>query len=316
MNAPAIKIAFLNGSFSEKLSDIALLPKEVTLQTEKLFLHIPKNYKVPFPIYVVFLNSKKNDFTSNMHMTILMDEKSEATFFEEHTAENADNYTANVFTEINLEKNARLTYYKLQNESLTATHLANVTVQQKQDSHATTFFVDNGGRLVKEALTVHLSERGAECYLNGLYLLSYNQQQVDNRIHVDHLVAHGKSSMIYKGILDKKSHAIFNGKVLVHPNAQQINAHQANHNLLLSTDAEVNTKPELEIYADDVKCTHGATVGQLDQDALFYLRSRGIEKNAALRLLTQAFVADMMTKIEQSAIQKHIREQVSHHEEL
>ena len=141
--------------------------------------------------------------------------------------------------------------------------------------------------------------------MHGLYLLNRDQQKLTNQIHIDHEAPLGKSSMVYKGVLAKKSQASFNGRVHVPKEGQYASAHQANHNLLLSKDAKVHTEPQLEIYADDIKCTHGATVGQLDQESLFYLRSRGIQENDALKLLTDAFTAEIMNKITDPLIRQH-----------
>jgi len=142
-------------------------------------------------------------------------------------------------------------------------------------------------------------------------VLNQDQQHVDHHLHVDHLASHGASSMLYKGILDKKSRAVFNGKVYVHPATKQISAHQANHNLLLSNEAEVNSKPELEIYSDDVKCTHGATIGQLDHESLFYLTSRGIEKNEAHKLLIRAFAEEVYSKMDDVMIRQYVQKRMN-----
>lgn len=300
-------LAFVNGCFARELSELAYLPEAVIFRPDDVFLHIPKNCKLSHPIHLIF----KNSLSARLQATILADENSECLLIEEHIAEAHDSYDIQVKTEIHAEKNARVDYYKIQKESLAATHTADLIVQQKQDSLVTTFLVDQGGRATKEMTHVRLNERGATCQLHGLYLLNHDDQFVMNHITVDHVAAHSASSMIAKGILDKKSRAEFNGKVHVQPEAQQIQAHQANHNLLLSSTAEVSSKPELEIYADEVKCTHGATVGQLDAAALFYLRSRGIEKEAAEKILIRAFAAEMMDKIPSEAIRHYIQQQVA-----
>jgi Fe-S cluster assembly protein SufD len=333
-----IVISFLNGCFSSEHSDLSFLPKEVTLGTDDFFLHISKNYKMISPIYFIFLNNAVCDLQNtilaeeNSHVTLIQEYRSEMTcnmrnviktgqnshviFVEEYLSNAKQNYTTRVETEIQAEHGARVDYYKIQNESVTATHHANLIIQQKQDSNVSTFIVDRGSKAAKENIMINLNEAGAECVLNGLYLLNQNDQQLDHFIHVNHAAAHSNSSMLYKGILDNKSQAAFTGKVYVHPAAQQINAHQANHNLLLSKESRVSSKPELEIYADDVKCKHGATVGQLDDEAVFYLRSRGIEKQTAEKLLTHAFSVEMIDKIEQPMIKNYIQQQVGHHDEL
>jgi len=347
-----ILLVFENGYFSQKMSNTHLLPPEVilsplssaiqthenlikpyllqqldgqrhpftylnsALMIEGTFLQIPKNCIIPYPIHLLFLNTGQNKFISCPRNIIVAHAGAQVKIIEEHTANQAEDYFTNVVTELHAYPNARIDYYKLQSEHVTATHIANIRVQQKQDSCVSTFFVDDGSCLAREDLTVDLHESGAACHMNGLYLLKHDEQQIDNHIYVDHAATHCTSSMLYKGILNNKSRAVFNGKVYVHPRAQQTNAQQANHNLLLSSDAEVNTKPELEIYADDVKCAHGATVGQLDVDALFYLRARGIEKEAALKLLAQAFTAEVMQKITDPAIRDYIQQRVSNYADL
>lgn len=347
-----ILLVFENGHFSQKMSNTHLLPPEVTLSplssaiqthesliksyllqqldgqrhpftylnsalmTEGTFLQIPKNCVVPYPIHLLFLNTGQDKFISCPRNIIIAHAGAQVKIIEEHTADQAESYFTNVVTELHAYPNARIDYYKLQSEHITATHIANIRVQQKQDSCVNTFFADYGSCLAREDLTINLHESGAACHMNGLYLVKHDEQQVDNHIYVDHAATHCTSSMLYKGILKNKSRAVFNGKVYAHPGAQQTNAQQANHNLLLSPDAEVNTKPELEIYADDVKCVHGATVGQLDVDALFYLRARGIEKEAALKLLAQAFTTEIMDKIADPAIRDYIQQRVSKYADL
>ncbi len=348
----AILLVFKNGHFSKEMSDVRLLPPDVVLlplslavqthksmiesyllqpfdsqqhpfaclnaalMTEGTFLQIPKNCTVPYPIHLLFLNTGENNFISCPRNIILVHENAKATLVEEHTANQAENYFTNVVTELHAHNNACLNYYKLQNEHCSATHIANVRVQQKQDSQVNTFFMDGGSRLAREDLTIQLHERGGVCHMTGLYLLKQDGQHIDNHVYVDHAAAHCTSAMLYKGILDKKSQAVFNGKVYARQGAQKTHSQQANHNLLLSPEAEVNTKPELEIYEDDVKCAHGATVGQLDTDSLFYLRSRGIEKKEALTLLAEAFASELMQKIDNIAIRNYVEQQARQYADL
>lgn len=347
-----ILLVFENGHFSQKMSNTHLLPPEVilsplgsaiemhehlikpyllqqldgqrhpftylnsALMMEGTFLQIPKNCLVPYPIHLLFLNTEQDKFISCPRNIIIAHAGAQVKIIEEHTADQAEHYFTNVVTELYAYPNARIDYYKLQSEHVTATHIANVRVHQKQTSYVNTFFADNGSHLAREDLTIDLHEAGAACHMNGLYLLTQDEQLVDNHIYVDHAAPHCNSSMLYKGILKHKSRAVFNGKVHACRGAQQTQAHQANHNLLLSPAAEVNTKPELEIYADEVKCAHGATVGQLDEDALFYLRARGLEEATALKLLTQAFTAEVMQKITDPTIRDYIQQRVSSYAEL
>jgi Fe-S cluster assembly protein SufD len=184
-------------------------------------------------------------------------------------------------------------------------------VQQKQDSLVTLKNFSAGGLFARDEIAASLQESGANCRTQGFYHLRNACQYIDNHIDIDHIAPHSQSTMLYKGILNHKSRAVFNGRLHVHANAQKIVAHQANHNILLSNDAEIYTKPELEIYADDVKCKHGATVGQLDQDALFYLRSRGIPEAEAIQLLLEGFAEEIMQEITHLGIRIRVNEMVA-----
>lgn len=345
-----LRIVFVNGHFAANLSDLNGLPKDVilcplshalqtheslvqpylsqefdatrhpfaslntALMTDGIFLSIPKNISVAAPIHCIFINTQQNNILTCPRNIIVANANSNVTFIEEYQGD-ADNYFTNVVTTLHAEDNAHIHYHKIQTENVTATHISNLVVKQKQNSVVKSFYLDTGSRLAREDVLVTQPERGAECHLNGFYHLTHNGQHLDNHLHVDHIATHCTSRMVYKGILDKKSRAVFNGKVYVHKDAQQINAHQANHNLLMSKDAEINTKPELEIYADDVKCTHGATVGQLNAESLFYLQARGIDKPQAMAMLTQAFADDVMNEIENLEIRNYIELRAGRHVE-
>jgi Fe-S cluster assembly protein SufD len=280
-----------------------------------VFVDIPKKSKIHKPIYLLFINTQQNQFLTNSRNIIVANENSEVTIIEEHLGQTAQHYFTNVVTDIKAAANAAVTYYKLQAEDETATHTANIFVEQQQNSRVKTYFLSCGARLARDDLSIWQHASGTETEMYGLYTLQHDQQHIDHHLHVDHLAAHGTSSMLYKGVMAKKSRAVFNGKVHVHPEAQQINAHQFNHNLLLSADAEIYTKPELEIYADDVKCTHGATVGQLDNESLFYLRSRGIDLTEAHALLRRAFAEEIYSKIEDANIAQYLQKRMHSHDE-
>lgn len=346
----AITLVFVNGHFSAKHSNLSALPDGVylgplsqaletkedflqsflhqdwdikrypfanfntALMTDGVCLFVPKNRSVTMPIHCLFLNTGKNNFITCPRNIIVAEQNSQVTLIEEYISYDAENYFTNTLTTIQAEENAQVRYFKIQAESASATHIASVFSQQKQHSVVKSFSLPLGARLAREDIHVFLRERSAECHLNGLYHLNVDNQHIDNYLHVDHMAEHSISSMLYKGILDKKSRAVFNGKVFVHQGAQKVNAQQTNHNLLLSHDAEVDTKPELEVYADDVKCTHGATIGQVDPESLFYLRARGIEKNEALALLAQAFFVDVLNTIDDASIKRYIEQQVGRYD--
>ena len=210
--------------------------------------------------------------------------------------ENA-HYFNHIMHYVSLEEQAHLTHYQLQEEHIQAYHISQNLCQQARDSYYKHYQFDLGGRLSRHDLTVQLQGTGANCELLGLFM-PQGVQHVDNHTQIEHCVPHTQSKEYYKGVLNERARAVFNGKVIVHEQAIKTAAALNNHNLLLSAQAEINTKPELEIYNDDVKCTHGATIGQLDNDALFYLQSRGIELAKARDLLIYGFAHDVVAQVE------------------
>ncbi len=217
----------------------------------------------------------------------------------------------NVVTHMNLGKEAQFDYCKIQTESNQAIHVAHTFIQQRQDSKATLTYFSTGGAFARDEVMVKLLEPGADCRTGGFYHLNEDNQYIDYHVDIDHVAPRSQSEMLYKGILDKKSRAVFNGRLYVGKNAQKILAYQANHNLLLSKTAEVYSKPELEIYADDVKCKHAASTGQIDQEALFYLRSRGISHQDALTILLRGFTQDILERITHPGIRMRIEERLT-----
>ena len=204
-------------------------------------------------------------------------------------------YFTNAVTEIVAGDGAVIDHYKVQLESPEAFHVATMQVSLGRSANFTTHNISLGGALVRNDIGATLSE-GAEATVNGLYLVN-GTQHVDNHTVIDHAKPHGSSHELYKGILDGHASAVFNGRIIVRKDAQKTDSKQTNKNLVLSDDAVIDTKPELQIFADDVRCTHGATIGQLDAESLFYLQSRGIGKAQARSLLTQAFAQDIIDRI-------------------
>jgi len=227
---------------------------------------------------------------------VVLDDGSHAMIVETYIGLGSDVYFTNVVTEIVGGKDAVIDHYKLQRESEAAFHIGTVQAHLDRSSNFSSHSIDLGGALVRNDVNAVLDGEGVECALNGLYIVA-GRQHVDNHTRIDHAKPHCSSRELYKGVLDGKSRGVFNGKIYVHKAAQKTDAKQTNKNLLLSQDAAINTKPQLEIYADDVKCTHGSTIGQLDQDAMFYLRSRGIGLAAARSLLTYAFASELVSRI-------------------
>jgi Fe-S cluster assembly protein SufD len=216
-------------------------------------------------------------------------------------------YFVNAASDITAGDGARVEHCRIQLEGDGAFHLSNQHSIQGRDSSLLLHNINVGGKTVRHDIQSRLDGRGADCFLNGLYL-TRDSQHVDNQTILDHAQPHGSSRELYKGILDGNSRGIFSGRIVVREHAQKTDAKQSNRNLLLSRGALANTRPQLEIYADDVKCTHGATVGRLDEDAVFYLRSRGIADAAARRLMISAFAGEVLEKISQSALRDSLAE--------
>jgi Fe-S cluster assembly protein SufD len=230
---------------------------------------------------------------------------SEAQIVERYIGPDGDTYFTNAVTEIVLQQGAHLGHYKLQEEGDKAFHIGGLFVRHETGSRLYAHSISIGGSLVRNDVHVVLGAPHSECVLNGLYVAG-GRQHVDNHTHIDHAEPDTNSSEVYKGIVDGRARAVFQGRVVVHKDAQRSDAHQSNKNLLLSRNAEVDTKPQLEIYADDVACSHGATIGQLDPDAVFYMRSRGVTEDAARGLLTYAFANDVVEKIQITTLRERL----------
>jgi Fe-S cluster assembly protein SufD len=213
-------------------------------------------------------------------------------------------------TELISGSGADIEHCKLEQESESAFHMAGIYVSQHRDSRYTSHNMTLGDRLVRNDIQVTLDGSGAECTLNGLYL-TRGRQHVDNHTLIDHCKPRSRSREFYKGVLDEHSRPVFNGRVVIHQDAQQTDARQSNHNLLLSSEAEADARPQLEIHADDVKCAHGCTVGRLDEEALFYLRSRAIDAVTARNFLIHAFAADILQRIWIAPVRRHLEAQLT-----
>ena len=213
-------------------------------------------------------------------------------------------YFTNAVTEIVVGEGAVVDHYKVQQESSDAFHVATMHASLGRSANFSSHSIALGGRLVRNDANVTLSE-GTEATLNGLYIVN-GTQHIDNHTEIDHAKPHGTSHELYKGILDGKATAVFNGRIIVRKDAQKTDSKQTNKNLVLSDEAVINTKPELQIFADDVRCTHGATIGQLDEEALFYLQSRGIERAQARSLLTYAFAQDILDRVKVQSIKDEL----------
>ncbi len=238
---------------------------------------------------------------------VVLGKGSQATVIESFGGAPDNLYASNTLSEIILGDGARLDHYREQQESREAFHVAGTHVVLGRDSNFSTHYVGLGGGLVRNEVRVRFDAENGEATVNGLYLAG-DSQHADNFTVIDHAKPHCASHELYKGILDGRAKGVFNGKIFVRPQAQKTDAKQTNQTLLLSDDATINTKPQLEIFADDVKCTHGATVGQLDEQQLFYLRSRGIGSEQARALLTFAFANDIVSRIKVAGLRDRLEE--------
>jgi Fe-S cluster assembly protein SufD len=264
------------------------------------FLHIPANTVVEEPLWIDFTVVPER--TTHPRNLIIIGAGSQVRIVERYTG--CGPYFTNAVTEIVAGENSIVEHVKLEEESPDAFHVATIQVHLSRDSNFKSHNISLGGLLVRNDVNAVLST-GCEGTLNGLYLTS-GKQHVDNHTALDHAAPHAASHELYKGILDGTSSAVFNGKIFVRKDAQKTDAKQTNKNLVLSENSVINTKPELQILADDVRCTHGATIGQLDEEALFYLRTRGIEKTDARDLLIYAFARDVIDRIGIPGIRAHL----------
>lgn len=270
------------------------------------FVRIPKGTVLQEPIHLLFVSTARGEATaSHPRSLILAEANAQATLIESYVGPEGDVYFTNAVTEVVVGENAALDYYKVQRESRGAFHIARLQVHLGRSSTFSSNVISLGGSLVRNEVSTVLDGEGVESTLNGLYLTD-GQQHVDNHTWIEHAGPRGTSREVYKGILDGESKGVFRGRIFVHQAAQKTDAIQSNPNLLLSDRAEITTKPQLEIYADDVRCTHGATIGQLNPDAIFYLRSRGIGEKEARQILVHAFAGEVLDLIRVEEVRTHL----------
>ena len=338
-------LVFVNGMLRRELSSLAALPESVVvldlrealrgaeyertlreylehpalangfaalntaLFTSGLFLRIPRGVNVETPIHLLFLGETRANNpppAAFPRVLIAAEENSSATIVESYASPEDDAvYLTNAIVDISLADGARLEHYKIQRESMGAFHVATTRAELGPNSSYQTTSINFGAALSRHDIRVQMDHEGAECSVDGLYMVD-GSQHTDTHSVIDHRQPHCTSHQLYKGILDGKSRAVFNGKVFVRHGAQQTDARQTNKNLLLSTDARVDTKPQLEIFADDVKCTHGAAVGQIDEEEKFYLESRGINPGLARNMLTYGFAEEVIEKIGIESIRREL----------
>lgn len=328
---PGPRLVFVDGRHSPELSSLAGLPAGVTVKPLRqavredgdalaavlgrrarleanpfialnaalletgAFVQVRPGAVAPSPVQLIFLSSgaQAEPVLASPRVVVVAGENSEAALVELYAGRDGGLSFTNAVTEVVLGENARLHHYKLQAEPDSAFHVASLHAEQARDSRLVSHAFALGGALARNEVSSLFAGEGGECVLNGLYV-GRGTQHLDNRTDLDHAVPRCTSRELYKGVLDGRSRGTFHGRVLVRADAQRTDASQTNRNLLLSEDALVDTRPQLEILADDVKCAHGAAVGRLDEQALFYLRTRGIPKAEAERLLTYAFASEVV----------------------
>jgi Fe-S cluster assembly protein SufD len=267
-------------------------------------IRIAKKTKLKQSIQVIFISTGENSY-SGARNVIACEDFASAHIVLNYISLDSNSSFNNGITEIHVGTNANLSIDKIQNEAASNYTISTEIVNQAKDSTFTINTITLDGALVRNNLTIAVNGQNCETNLSGAYILK-GKQHVDNHTVVDHKVAHCQSNELYKGVIDEQATAVFNGKVFVRKDAQKINAFQSNGNVLLSDNATINSKPELEIYADDVKCSHGSTTGQLDEEAVFYLRARGLSEKSARALMVSAFIGDVIEKIENEAVKEYV----------
>lgn len=277
---------FINGRYQSDISNPGVLLDYVTIDGDLFTINLPKNFRSSEPIYLVHIN--KDKASTPLRHLIIADENSEAIVVETYQGRCNLVYVNEIEMNICLKSSAHLHYYKWQQEGNQATHHARFLSEQASDSYLGTYHVARGANDSSDHFYYSLVGEGSTCESIGFYDANQKQtMKIDSRIQ--HLSSYTNSRQLYKGVANDQAHTAFTGIVMVNPDIKEICAHQKNNNLLLSSQAEMDTRPELEIYSDDVLCSHGATVGQLDEEALFYFRSRGVDEETARALLTEGF---------------------------
>jgi Fe-S cluster assembly protein SufD len=273
-----------------------------------VFIHVPEGKIVEQPIHILFITVSGNEkLLVQPRNLFIADKNSQVTIIEHFVNINSEIYFTNTVTEAVVGENAVVDHIKLQEESKGAFHIGRTEVDQERTSNFTSHSISLGASLSRNDFSTKFNDEGGECTLNGLFLTEDNQL-FDTHTMIDHAKPNCSSHEHYKGILDDTSRGVFNGKVMVRKDAQKTNAFQENNNIILSREALVNTKPQLEIFADDVKCSHGATIGQLDKDAMFYLKTRGIGNETARAILIHAFASDVIRSVKVKPVRNYIEE--------
>ena len=336
------RLVFVNGRFAPELSDLSSLPAGVkagSLAAEIInnpksiephlgryinfgrdgfsalntafiedggYVFLPRRTIVEAPIHLLYISA--TDGTPGMahpHTLIVAEDETQAGIVEDYVSFGNGAFFSNVVTELVAGENAVLSHYLIEREDQQAYNVSTLRLQQARSANVSSHSVLLGGALVRNNVHPVLAGEGGECLINGLFI-GNGRQHMDNYMLVEHASPHCSSRQFYNGILDGSSHGVFHGRIIVHKDAQKTDAKQTNRNLLLSDNAQIDTKPQLEIYADDVKCTHGATIGQIEENALFYMRSRGIDEAGARRLLLFAFASESLQRMKSDTVREYL----------
>jgi Fe-S cluster assembly protein SufD len=342
----ACRLAFVNGRFASSLSDLESLPAGVKVSSladeiardpsavephlgrypnverdafralnaaffeDGAFIYLPRRTVLESPISLLFISVPGGEPSmAHPRNLIIAEEGSQASIVEDYISLGNGVFFSNVVTELIAGDNAVISHYLIEREDIRALNVSTLFTLQGRSSYVASHSVLLGGALVRNNVHPVLAGEGAECLINGLFI-GKERQHLDNYMLVEHASPHCSSRQFYNGILDDHAHGVFHGRIIVHKDAQKTDAKQTNRNLLLSDDAQIDTKPQLEIYADDVKCTHGATIGQVAEEALFYLRSRGIDEASARGLLLYAFASECLDRMSCAPVREYLQKQV------
>jgi Fe-S cluster assembly protein SufD len=338
----AAQLVFVNGRFSQELSQIGTLPKGVTVASlatqiatnpgetqahlgryldiqreafsalntafleDGAYLHVSRGLVVEEPIFFLFISSGAGTpRVTHPRNLVVAEEATQLTVVEDYVSIDAGQAFSNAATELFAGHNSVISHYLIEREDRQAFNVSTLRIQQGRNAAVASHSVLLGGALVRNNVHPVLAGEGGDCLINGLFI-GNGRQHLDNYMLVEHAKPHCGSRQFYNGILDDHAHGVFHGRIIVHKDAQKTDAKQTNRNLLLSDHAQIDTKPQLEIYADDVKCTHGATIGQIDESALFYLRSRGIDEASARKMLLLAFADECLDRMKPGLARAHV----------
>jgi len=343
------RVVFVNGQFSRELSAIGQLPAGVSVSSlaEEIsansssveshlgryldicrdsfsalntafaedggYVHVRRGVVLAEPVYLLFISTASDKpLMSHPRNLIVIENEAQATIVEDYVSIGETVAFSNTATELIAGESAVVSHYMVEREHRQAFNISTLRIQQGRSANVSSHSVLLGGGLVRNNVHPVLAGEGGECLINGLFI-GKGRQHLDNYMLVEHASPHGASRQFYNGILDDHAHGVFHGRIIVHKDAQKTDAKQTNRNLLLSDDSRIDTKPQLEIYADDVKCTHGATIGQMEENALFYLRSRGIDEISARKLLLLAFANECLDRMAAGVARDHVEKLIHAH---